>query len=174
MRVLKIPCIVGGRCTGESARVTLMAPLRSRTPSSNSDCTISSMKNGLPSVFSMIRRLSAAMPTPRPSPWPESVDKGCVVANHESLYTLELIHFQDDQDHEPGVLRPTGVVYAHAKAPKGQPQTGRGLFEVECDAVQSELGPHGPRTAPIEALEPLALAKFGKDALHDRAAQPVS
>ncbi len=43
----------------------------------------------------------------------------------------------------------------------------------ECDAVQSELGAHCQQSAPMEALEPLALADFGKDALHERAAQAV-
>ena len=37
-----------------------VVPLRTSAPSSNSTCTISSMKNGVPSVFSMISRLSGS------------------------------------------------------------------------------------------------------------------
>ena len=43
-----MPCTVGGRRNCDSERVTFTAPLRTSAPSSNSACTISSMKNGLP------------------------------------------------------------------------------------------------------------------------------
>jgi len=79
-----------------------------------------------------------------------------------------LTRTQEDQDNESAVSRPTGAIYAHREAYEDQPQTGRGLFEVECDAMQSELGVHRQQSASMEALEPLALAQFGKDALDDR------
>ena len=60
MREVRIPCTVAGTLISASARVSCTAPLRASVPSSNSACTISSMKNGLPSVRSAIIRLSAA------------------------------------------------------------------------------------------------------------------
>src|SRR5580692_11143987 len=61
-----MPCTVGGSRNSESERVTFTEPLRSSAPSSNSACTISSMKNGLPPVRSTISRLSGLSSTLSP------------------------------------------------------------------------------------------------------------
>src|SRR5216683_4611901 len=66
-RAARIPCTVGGRCSCESGRVALTAPLRTRAPSSNNARTISSIKNGLPSVRSSINRLNGASSAASPS-----------------------------------------------------------------------------------------------------------
>src|SRR5208282_201871 len=71
------------------------------------------------------------------------------------------------------VLRVAGAIRAHREAQEDQAPTGHGLFEVECDAVQSELSAHRQQSAPMETLESLALADLGKDTLHDRAAQAI-
>ena len=67
MRAASIPCTVDGNRNCESARVTFTAPLRTSAPSSNSACTISSMKNGLPPVRSIISRLSGSSSASLPS-----------------------------------------------------------------------------------------------------------
>src|ERR1700693_289813 len=62
-----MPCTVGGICIDASGLVSFTAPLRGNTPWSNSARTISSMKNGLPSVLATITSLtpctSSASPT---------------------------------------------------------------------------------------------------------------
>ena len=67
MRAARIACTVGGILSWLSGLVSFTVPLRTSAPSSSSTCTVSSMKNGLPSVFSMIRRLRDSSSLPSPS-----------------------------------------------------------------------------------------------------------
>ena len=67
MRDASTSCTIGGRRTSLSGFASLTAPLRVSTPWSNSASLTSSMKNGLPSVRSMTRRLSGKRSMPSPS-----------------------------------------------------------------------------------------------------------
>src|SRR6266852_4164885 len=67
IREARIACTVGGIFSWLRARVSFTAPLRTDAPSSNNASTISSMKNGLPSVRSMMSRFNGATSTPDPS-----------------------------------------------------------------------------------------------------------
>src|SRR6202158_2563218 len=65
MREARMPWTVGGMRISVSGLVSLVAPLRTSTPCSTSARTISSMKKGLPWVFSMISRFERLQaPTP--------------------------------------------------------------------------------------------------------------
>jgi hypothetical protein len=58
---------VGGILSWLSDLVSFTAPFRTGAPSSSSTCIVSSMKNGLPSVFSMMSRFSDRTSSPSPS-----------------------------------------------------------------------------------------------------------
>ena len=60
MRAARIACTVGGIFSSASGLVSFTVTLRTSEPSSSSTCTVSSMKKGVPSVFSMISRFSGA------------------------------------------------------------------------------------------------------------------
>ncbi len=62
-----MPCTVGGSRICPTGRATFTTPLRTSAPSSNSTCTISSIKNGLPSVRSITMRLSGSSSPPSPN-----------------------------------------------------------------------------------------------------------
>jgi len=67
MRAARMACTVTGIWISLSDRVALISPLRTSALSSNSACTISSIKKGLPSVLLMMRRFSGtrSLPSPR-------------------------------------------------------------------------------------------------------------
>ena len=56
MRAASTPCTVGGKMqrSGRARTSRTLRPLVLSTPCSTNSCTISSMKNGVPSVFSRI------------------------------------------------------------------------------------------------------------------------
>ena len=87
MRAARIACTIGGIRIVPIERASLTSPLRISAPSSIRFCTISSMKNGLPSVLSIIIRLSATKSLPLPSnaesicsalSWPSGSSRNCV------------------------------------------------------------------------------------------------
>ena len=60
MRAARIALTVDGICNRRQRLGERHRPLRTSAPWSNSTCTVSSMKNGLPSVRSMIDGFSGA------------------------------------------------------------------------------------------------------------------
>ena len=78
----QIPCTVVGSRNCESERVTFTAPLRTSAPWSNSACTISSMKNGLPPVRSIMSRLSGRSSTASSS---KAASSSCALSGPSGL-----------------------------------------------------------------------------------------
>ena len=67
IRAARIACTVGGIFNSPQRLDEFdTAPSRTSAPSSSSTCTVSSMKNGLPSVRSIMMRLSARISGPSP------------------------------------------------------------------------------------------------------------